>query len=94
MSRGRETSTERKQAADRLIPGHRPGAIKYYVLGAFTSAATLVGVAYLFGLAGSTTLSGLQAGLAGSGTNLAVIVGAALVVLALAFKIGAVPAHA
>ena len=69
-------------------------AIKYYLLGAFTSAATLVGVAYLFGLAGSTTLSGLKAGLPGSGTNLAVIVGAALVVLALAFKIGAVPAHA
>ena len=69
-------------------------AIKYYLLGAFTSAGSLVGVAYLFGLAGSTTLSGLQTGLPDSGTNLALIVGVALVILALAFKTGAVPAHA
>lgn len=70
------------------------GAIKYYLLGAFTSAGTLIGVAYLFGLAGSTTLTGLDAGLPSSGTNLALIVGAALVILPLTFKIGAAPAHA
>jgi NADH-quinone oxidoreductase subunit N len=69
-------------------------AIKYYLLGAFTSAGTLIGVAYLFGLAGSTTLSGLAAGLPTSGTNLALIAGTSLVVLALAFKTGAAPAHA
>lgn len=67
-------------------------AIKYYLLGAFTSAAMLIGVAYLFGLAGSTTLEGLSAGLGDGGVG--VMVGLALVVLALTFKIGAVPAHA
>ena len=67
--------------------------IKYYLLGALTSASMLLGVAYLFGLAGSTTLSGLRTGLAASsGPGLAVAV--ALVVVAVAFKLGAVPAHA
>ena len=34
-------------------------AIKYYLLGAFTSASMLIGVAFLFGLAGATTLPSL-----------------------------------
>jgi len=68
-------------------------AIKYYLLGAFTSTSVLLGVALLFGLAGSTTLPGLAAGLDEHG-GAALIVGVALVVLALAFKIGAVPVHA
>lgn len=69
-------------------------AIKYYLLGALTSASALFGVAYLFGLAGSATLSGLDAELPQDGTNIAVLVGAALVVLALMFKTGGVPVHA
>jgi NADH-quinone oxidoreductase subunit N len=81
-----------------LVAYHRrssPGseaAMKYFLLGAFTSAAMLIGVAYLFGLAGSTTLPGLVASQPTAGVGL--VVGAALVVLALAFKMGAVPAHA
>ncbi|MCC7368756.1 MAG: NADH-quinone oxidoreductase subunit N [Chloroflexi bacterium] len=67
-------------------------AIKYYLVGAFTSASMLIGVAYLFGLAGSTTLSGLTRGLPTGG--LALATGAALVILAVTFKIGALPAHA
>ncbi len=67
-------------------------AMKYYLIGAFTSASMLIGVAHLFGLAGSTTLPGLARGLAGGGPALAA--GVALVVVALAFKMGAVPAHA
>lgn len=67
-------------------------AIKYYLLGALTSASMLIGVAYLFGLGGTTTLPGLQAASPAGGIALAVAV--ALVVVALAFKVGAVPAHA
>jgi NADH-quinone oxidoreductase subunit N len=67
-------------------------AIKYYLLGALTSAAMLIGVAYLFGLAGSTTLTGLSIGLGDGG--LGVMVGLVLVLLALTFKMGAVPVHA
>lgn len=66
-------------------------AIKYFLLGAFTSAGMLIGTAYLFGLAGSTTLPGLTEGLPAGNEA---IVGATLVFVAVAFKMGAVPAHA
>ena len=67
-------------------------AIKYFLLGALTSAAMLIGVAYLFGLAGTTTYEGLLSEL--PQTAPAMIAGAALVITALAFKMGSVPAHA
>jgi NADH-quinone oxidoreductase subunit N len=66
--------------------------IKYFLVGAFTGTAMLIGIAYLFGLAGTTTLPGLATGLDGQGA--ALVVGVALVIVALAFKTGAVPAHA
>jgi NADH-quinone oxidoreductase subunit N len=67
-------------------------AIKYYLIGAFANSAMLLGVAFLFGLAGGTTLEALQLRIpAGS---VAAAVGVALVMVGVAFKIGAVPAHA
>ena len=66
-------------------------AIKYFLLGAFTSSGMLIGVAYLFGIGGSTTLPGLKEGLP---TGASPLVGSALILMALAFKMGAVPAHA
>lgn len=68
-------------------------AMKYYLIGAFSSAAMLIGVAYLFGLAGSTLLGELEATLGDAGVA-GVALGGGLVLLALLFKIGAVPAHA
>lgn len=80
-------------AYHRLSRASAEAGIKYYLLGALTSASMLIGVAYLFGLGGTTTLPGLSTGLAAeSGTGLAVA--AALVIIAVAFKLGAVPAHA
>lgn len=67
-------------------------AIKYYLIAALTSSAMLLGVALLFGLAGTTTLSGLKDGLPDDAA--ALVVGAGLIVTALAFKMGSVPAHA
>lgn len=67
-------------------------AMKYYLIGAFTSASMLIGVGYLFGLAGSTALPALAQSPTTGG--LALVVGTALVIVALAFKTGAVPAHA
>jgi NADH-quinone oxidoreductase subunit N len=67
-------------------------AIKYFLIAALTSSGMLIGVALLFGLAGTTTLAGLDTGLPDDAA--AVLVGAALVVTALAFKMGSVPAHA
>lgn len=67
-------------------------AIKYFLIAALTTSAMLIGTALLFGLAGTTTFSGLQTGLPDGAATL--IVGAALVVTALAFKMGSIPAHA
>lgn len=67
-------------------------AIKYFLIAALTSSAMLLGVALLFGLAGTTTLAGLHDGLPDDAA--ALVVGAGLIVTALAFKMGSVPAHA
>jgi NADH-quinone oxidoreductase subunit N len=81
-----------------LIAYHRrsklasEAAIKYFLIAALTTSAMLMGVALLFGLAGTTTLEGLRDGLPDDAP--ALVVGTALVVTALAFKMGSVPAHA
>ncbi|MGH9165509.1 MAG: NADH-quinone oxidoreductase subunit N, partial [Acidimicrobiales bacterium] len=67
--------------------------MKYFLLGAVTNSGLLYGVMLLFGLGGTTTLVGLRAGLSGAGT-LSMVAATALVMLGLAFKLGAVPAHA
>jgi NADH-quinone oxidoreductase subunit N len=67
-------------------------AMKYFLIAALTTSAMLLGVALLYGLAGTTTLSGLRDGLPDDAA--ALVVGAALIVTALAFKMGSVPAHA
>lgn len=68
-------------------------AIKYYLLGALSNGGMLFGAVLLFGLAGTTTLGGLKQALPGA-DPLPLAVGLALVVVGLAFKTGAVPAHA
>lgn len=68
-------------------------AIKYYLLGALTNAAMVYGVVLLFGLAATTTFPGLATGLAHA-DPLPLVAGMSLVVVGLAFKLGAVPAHA
>jgi NADH-quinone oxidoreductase subunit N len=69
-------------------------AIKYYLLGALTNAGLWYGVALLFGLGGTTIFAQLRGPLAGSSGSwvLGAVVG--FVVVGLAFKMGAVPAHA
>jgi NADH-quinone oxidoreductase subunit N len=67
-------------------------AMKYFLLGAFSSAFFIFGVAMLYGYAGSVRLSAIAAA-AQSGTASATLLyaGIALVGLGLLFKIGAVP---
>ena len=67
-------------------------AIKYFLIAALTSSAMLIGVAFLFGLAGTTTFIGLRDGLPDGAA--AMLAGAALVIVGLAFKMGSFPAHA
>ena len=69
--------------------------MKYFVLGAFSSAVFLYGIALVYGATGTTSLSGIATFLANvtlvdSGTLLA---GLMLLLVGLGFKIGAVPFH-
>ena len=70
-------------------------AMKYFLLGAFSSAFFLFGVAMLYGFAGSVQLSAI-ADAASANTNNAVLLyaGIALLGVGLLFKIGAVPFQA
>jgi NADH-quinone oxidoreductase subunit N len=68
-------------------------AIKYYLLGAITNGFMVYGVVLLFGLAGTTVLGPMRASLAAADPK-ALVVAVALIAMGLAFKLGAVPAHA
>lgn len=68
-------------------------AMKYYLLGAFANAAMVYGIAILFGLGATTTLAGLLTPLAAA-DSLVLVAATGLIVVGLAFKVGAVPAHA
>ena len=69
-------------------------AMKYFLLGAFSSAFFLYGVALLYGATGTLALPGIRDGLAAlSGKNSMALVGVALLSVGLLFKVGAVPFH-
>jgi len=69
-------------------------ALKYFVLGAFSSAFFLYGMALFYGYAGSVDLSAISDALtANAGSMWLVVTATALVSVGLLFKIGAVPFH-
>ncbi|MSV62190.1 MAG: NADH-quinone oxidoreductase subunit NuoN, partial [Actinobacteria bacterium] len=70
-------------------------ALKYFLLGAFSSAFFLFGAAYLYGYSGSITFTGIQASVVGgSGNDVFLLLGIAFISVGLLFKVGAVPFHA
>lgn len=67
---------------------------KYFFLGALTNPLLLLGIVLLYGLAGTTRYAGIAGALAGNGADPVVITAAVgLVLVGLAFELGAVPAH-
>ncbi len=69
-------------------------AVKYFLMGAFTSGILLYGLALLYGLTGTTNLDGVAQGLAGlSLDNPALVLAVILVVAGFGFKVAAVPFH-
>ena len=67
-------------------------AMKYFVLGAIASGTLLYGMSIIYGLTGTLSLDGIAAALHSPG-NPGVILGLAFMVVAVAFKLGAVPFH-
>ena len=69
-------------------------ALKYFLLGAFSSAFFLYGVAMLYGYAGTLDLGGIaEAVAAGSGNTSLALIGTGLLLVGVLFKVGAVPFH-
>ncbi len=68
-------------------------AMKYFLLGAFSSAFFLYGVALLYGATGTLTLTGIRDSLAARSDTSMALVGVALLSVGLLFKVGAVPFH-
>ena len=73
----------------------RESAMKYFVLGAFSSAFFLYGIALVYGSTGGTNLSGIGGFLFGSirETDYLLLAGTALLLVGLGFKVAAVPFH-
>jgi NADH-quinone oxidoreductase subunit N len=69
--------------------------LKYFVLGAFSSAIFLYGVALLYGATGSTQFQEMANFLAGNSLNNngVLLAGMGLVIVGLGFKVAAVPFH-
>lgn len=68
-------------------------AMKYFLLGAFSSAFFLYGAALLYGATGTLTIPGIGAALSAHGVTSMALIGAALLLVGLLFKVGAVPFH-
>jgi NADH-quinone oxidoreductase subunit N len=80
-------------------------AVKYFLLGAFSSAFVLFGIALLYGYAGAVDYSGIARVVSGAsattdpalaattGNDALLLIGGAMVVLGLLFKVGAIPFH-
>ena len=69
-------------------------ALKYFLLGAFSSAFFLFGIAYLYGYSGSITFAGIAAAITGGTANdVFLLIGISFVSVGLLFKVSAVPFH-
>jgi NADH-quinone oxidoreductase subunit N len=69
-------------------------ALKYFLLGAFSSAFFLFGIAYLYGYSGSIAFAGIAAAITGGTANdVFLLIGISFVSVGLLFKVSAVPFH-
>jgi NADH-quinone oxidoreductase subunit N len=70
-------------------------ALKYFLLGAFSSGFFLYGVALVYGFAGTMTLSGINEAVRNDSSNQALLlIGMGMLAVGLLFKVGAVPFQA
>ncbi|MBC13925.1 NADH-quinone oxidoreductase subunit N [Rubrivirga sp. SAORIC476] len=68
-------------------------ALKYFLLGAFSTGFFLYGLALLYGATGTMDLTGLAAGLEETGRNGLFLAGVGLLLVGFFFKVSAVPFH-
>ena len=84
-------------ASDRNRTESQESGIKYFVLGGFSSAFFLYGIALIYGGAQSTNIGEIVEAFQGSvladGNDALVLAGVALLIVGLGFKVAAVPFH-
>ncbi|GJQ22008.1 MAG: NADH-quinone oxidoreductase subunit N [Bacteroidia bacterium] len=68
-------------------------ALKYFLLGAFATGFLLYGVALLYGVTGSTNLAVISSKAGSLGGDPLFLLGVGMIVIALGFKVAAVPFH-
>jgi NADH-quinone oxidoreductase subunit N len=70
-------------------------ALKYFLLGAFSTGFLLYGIALVFGATGSTNIADIGAAVLARGlaTNPMLLAGVALLIVGLGFKVAAAPFH-
>ncbi|MCU0453976.1 MAG: NADH-quinone oxidoreductase subunit N [Bacteroidetes bacterium] len=68
-------------------------ALKYFLLGAFASAFLLYGIALIYGSVGSTNLDAIARAYAGISNQPLFLLGTAMLIVGLGFKVAAVPFH-
>ena len=79
----------------RSHPEGAEAAMKYFVLGAFSSAFFLYGIAFAYGIAGSTELSrvGTEIAALSQEPNILMLLAMVFLIVGFAFKVSAVPFH-
>ncbi|EYF02791.1 NADH-quinone oxidoreductase subunit N [Chondromyces apiculatus] len=83
----------------RASPRSTEAALKYFLLGSFAAAILLYGGALIYGATGHTDLAGIRAAITstaateGAANPAVLLIGVALVIVGLAFKVSAVPFH-
>jgi NADH-quinone oxidoreductase subunit N len=69
-------------------------AMKYFILGAFSSAFLVYGIALIFGSTGTTNMAGVAQSISGDQANLTLlIIAVPMLLVGLGFKVAAVPFH-
>ena len=80
---------------DRRSPRAAEGALKYFLLGAFSTGFLLYGIALIYGATGATSLEAIGARIleVGSPINPMLAVGVGLLLIGFGFKVAAAPFH-
>ncbi|HLH75981.1 MAG TPA: NADH-quinone oxidoreductase subunit N [Candidatus Binataceae bacterium] len=77
----------------RRDPKSNEAALKYFLLGAFSTGFLLYGIAFIYGATGSVKLAQVSAAMGHSSHQPLLLLGVGLLLIGFAFKVAAVPFH-
>jgi len=75
-------------------PESEEASLKYFLLGSFSTGIFVYGIALVYGATGTTSISGIVAAVnSGSAQQVLLLIGAAMTMIGLGFKVAIVPFH-